>query len=71
MRRTQVRDAMASLHARRPRFRGWLHQIAFVGTIPAAILGVFFLITAAIVRDTPADAGHLDFDTGDASSGDI
>lgn len=35
--------------------------------IPAAVLGVFFLIDFVLIRDTPGDAGHRDFDTGDAS----
>lgn len=38
--------------------------------IPAAILGVFVLGVIALVRDTPGQAGHADFDTGDAGSGD-
>jgi hemolysin III len=33
-----VRDAMAAGHALRPRLRGWLHQIAFVCAVPAAIV---------------------------------
>ncbi|MBI5543507.1 MAG: MFS transporter [Deltaproteobacteria bacterium] len=38
--------------------------------IPAAILVVFWAIELALVRDTPSLAGHPDFDTADASSGD-
>lgn len=38
--------------------------------VPAAILGVFVLAVIALVRDTPGQAGHADFDTGDAGSGD-
>ncbi|MCB9739155.1 MAG: MFS transporter [Deltaproteobacteria bacterium] len=38
--------------------------------IPAALLLTFCLATFLWVRDTPGDAGHRDFDTGDASSGD-
>ncbi len=37
--------------------------------VPAGVLGVFAGVTAMFVRDTPADAGFEDFDTGDASSG--
>lgn len=35
--------------------------------IPALLLGVFFVIDWFLVRDTPGHAGHVDFDTGDAS----
>jgi OPA family glycerol-3-phosphate transporter-like MFS transporter len=35
--------------------------------IPAAILAVFFIIDFVMVKDQPSDAGHPDFDTGDAS----
>ncbi|MFN7146060.1 MAG: MFS transporter [Myxococcota bacterium] len=38
--------------------------------IPAALLGVFVLAVIGLVRDTPGQAGHADFDTGDAGSGD-
>lgn len=38
--------------------------------IPAAILAVFVVLDGAFVRDTPGEAGHVDFDLGDASSGD-
>ena len=38
--------------------------------VPAAILGVFAVIDFFLVRDTPGEAGHADFDLGDASSGD-
>lgn len=38
--------------------------------IPALILLAFFVIDFFIVRDQPSDAGHADFDTADASSGD-
>ncbi|GMV41450.1 MAG: hypothetical protein AMXMBFR64_31660 [Myxococcales bacterium] len=38
--------------------------------IPAAILLVFAALDAAFVRDSPGQAGHADFDTADASSGD-
>lgn len=37
---------------------------------PASILVVFLALSAAFVRDTPADAGLQDFDVADASSGD-
>jgi OPA family glycerol-3-phosphate transporter-like MFS transporter len=38
--------------------------------IPAMILAVFALADFLFVRDTPGEAGHADFDLGDASSGD-
>jgi len=37
--------------------------------IPAALLSVFWVIDFFVVRDRPGEAGHEDFDTGDASSG--
>ena len=36
--------------------------------IPSATIAVMFLIDKAIVADTPAAAGHSNFNTGDASS---
>ncbi|HEU0033421.1 MAG TPA: MFS transporter [Kofleriaceae bacterium] len=36
--------------------------------IPAIILFVFFLLSYLFVRDTPSDAGHPDFDLGDATN---
>ena len=41
-----------------------------VFAIPAALLAVFFVIELSLLRDRPSQAGHQDFDTGDASSGD-
>lgn len=38
--------------------------------IPAALLGVFFLLSFLFVRDNPSETGHADFDPGDASSSD-
>lgn len=38
--------------------------------IPAAVLLAFFVVDVFVVRDNPSDAGHEDFDTADASSGD-
>jgi OPA family glycerol-3-phosphate transporter-like MFS transporter len=37
--------------------------------VPAIILGVFAVLDFIFVRDTPGEAGHEDFDLGDASSG--
>ncbi len=41
-----------------------------VFAIPGALLAVFFVIEFFVLRDRPGLAGHQDFDTGDASSGD-
>jgi len=38
--------------------------------IPAAILAAFMVLDFFVIRDTPSDTGHPDFDTADASSGD-
>jgi len=38
--------------------------------VPSAALGLMFLVDLWLVRDRPSHAGHADFDTGDASSGD-
>ncbi|AKQ67459.1 Glycerol-3-phosphate transporter [Myxococcus hansupus] len=38
--------------------------------VPAAILAVFLIVDFFVIRDTPSHAGHQDFDTADASSGD-
>ncbi|MBZ4415527.1 MFS transporter [Myxococcus sp. RHSTA-1-4] len=38
--------------------------------VPAAILAAFVVLDFFIIRDTPSHAGHPDFDTADASSGD-
>jgi OPA family glycerol-3-phosphate transporter-like MFS transporter len=42
----------------------------YVFWIPAGILAVFAVLDYLLVRDTPGEAGHEDFDLGDASSGD-
>src|SRR5438093_709232 len=38
--------------------------------LPAIVVGVMALLTVAVVRDTPRDAGLPDFDPEDATSGD-
>jgi OPA family glycerol-3-phosphate transporter-like MFS transporter len=43
---------------------------AWVFFVPAMILAVFGVIDQLLVRDTPGEAGHDDFDLGDASSHD-
>ncbi|MBX3206113.1 MAG: MFS transporter [Labilithrix sp.] len=45
-------------------------SVQWVFFIPAAILAVFAVLDLILVRDTPGEAGHADFDLGDASSGD-
>lgn len=42
----------------------------YVFLIPSAAIGVMFVVDWLLVRDRPSHAGHRDFDTGDASSGD-
>jgi len=37
---------------------------------PGVLLGTLFVVELFLLRDKPSDAGHEDFDTGDASSGD-
>ncbi len=37
---------------------------------PGLLLSVMFVVELFLLRDRPSDAGHEDFDTGDASSGD-
>jgi MFS transporter, OPA family, glycerol-3-phosphate transporter len=45
-----------------------LAALAWLFLIPAAILAVFWLVSMAMVRDSPAAAGLVDFDVEDASS---
>lgn len=45
-------------------------SVPWVFFAPAVILGVFAVADLVFVRDTPGEAGHADFDLGDASSGD-
>jgi len=42
----------------------------WVFLVPSAALGVMALVDWRLVRDRPSQAGHTDFATGDASSGD-
>ncbi len=44
--------------------RAWI-----VFAVPALLLATFWLIELFLLRDRPGQAGHADFDTGDASSG--
>ncbi len=45
-------------------------QVQWVFFVPAVILFVLAVVDFFVVRDTPAHAGHEDFDLGDASSHD-
>ncbi|MEZ4219566.1 MAG: MFS transporter [Polyangiaceae bacterium] len=45
------------------------HVAWVVFALPGLFLGLFFLIELFLLRDRPSQAGHEDFDTGDASSG--
>jgi MFS transporter, OPA family, glycerol-3-phosphate transporter len=47
-----------------------LTSLPWLFLAPALAIGVFFVLSAIFVRDTPKDAGLPDFDVGDASSGD-
>ncbi len=44
--------------------------LVWVFFMPALLLALFWVIDFFIVRNTPGDAGLMDFNTGDASSGD-
>src|SRR5678815_1390584 len=53
----------------------WGYRIASIASptwlffTPAAILALFWVLSYTFVRDTPAQAGLVDFDPADASSG--
>ncbi len=44
----------------------WPLQAVFF--VPAVLLAVFSVVIVIVVRNTPGQAGHTDFDTGDAAS---
>ncbi|MBK8165319.1 MAG: MFS transporter [bacterium] len=44
--------------------------LSWVFLMPALLLGIFWFIDWLVVRDSPAQAGLVDFNTGDATSGD-
>jgi MFS transporter, OPA family, glycerol-3-phosphate transporter len=44
--------------------------VPWVFFVPSIVLAVLAVIDFLVVRDTPGEAGHTDFDTDDASSGD-
>jgi OPA family glycerol-3-phosphate transporter-like MFS transporter len=51
---------------------GWLlahYAWYWVFLVPSVVLFAMFAVDWFLVRDVPSDAGHADFDTGDASSG--
>ncbi len=48
-----------------------IDQTWWVFWVPAALLGFFLLIEIFLLRDKPSGAGFEDFDTGDASSGEM
>lgn len=48
-----------------------IDQTWWVFWLPAMILAVFVVIDYFLVFDRPSQAGHQDFDTGDASSGEM
>lgn len=45
-------------------------DVQWVFFVPAVLLAIFWVIDVFMVRNTPGEAGHDDFDTADASSGD-
>lgn len=50
----------------------WILQgmgLSWVFLMPALLLGLFWVVDLAIVRDSPAQAGLADFNTADATSG--
>jgi MFS transporter, OPA family, glycerol-3-phosphate transporter len=52
---------------------GWIlahYAWYWVFLVPSAALAVMATVDYFVVRDRPSQAGHKDFDTGDASSGD-
>ncbi len=46
------------------------YEVQWVFLVPTILLVVFWVVDFVIVRNTPGDAGLVDFDTADASSGD-
>ncbi|MGM0574673.1 MAG: MFS transporter [Myxococcota bacterium] len=44
--------------------------LAWVFLVPAVLLATFWVLDVGMVQNTPGRAGHRDFDTADASSGD-
>jgi len=48
-----------------------IDQTWWVFWVPAIILGIFMFLEIFVLRDKPSGAGFEDFDTGDASSGEM
>ena len=48
-----------------------IDQTWWVFWVPALILGIFLILETFLLRDNPSGAGFEDFDTGDASSGEM
>jgi MFS transporter, OPA family, glycerol-3-phosphate transporter len=46
-----------------------LSQAKVIFFIPGLLLAVLFVVELFLLKDRPSEAGHEDFDTGDASSG--
>lgn len=44
--------------------------LEWVFLTPTILLAIFWVIDFSVVKNTPGEAGHTDFDTADASSGD-
>jgi OPA family glycerol-3-phosphate transporter-like MFS transporter len=44
--------------------------LIWVFFVPAALLTIFWVLDVIVVRDLPSQAGHVDFETADATSGD-
>lgn len=45
-------------------------SLTAVFLVPAALLVIAFVVAFLVIKDTPSDTGHPDFETGDASYGD-
>ncbi|MDB5037957.1 MAG: glycerol-3-phosphate transporter [Bacteriovoracaceae bacterium] len=78
-----IADA-AKLHSDKPlsSFQQFIHRVFAVDTgttdatwlvflIPAALLVVWIVLDLWLIKDTPGEANHDDFDTADASSGEM
>jgi len=48
-----------------------IDQTWWVFFVPAMLLGLFFIIDLFVLREKPSGAGFGDFNTGDATSGDV
>ncbi|UCF64555.1 MAG: MFS transporter, partial [bacterium] len=48
-----------------------IDQIWWVFWIPAMLLGLFLVVEIFLLRDNPSGAGYEDFETGDASAGEM